>query len=171
MEKVQQVHKRTETDNDGRTVIHWSSLSMFCFFWAVSRRYAASSSTSPGCLYRLELHLVRLFLVYQQGFFLSADLFECFPRQSFSRLRSLLDRISRSRSYILWRFCRVGDGSFKLKPLAPWKTARNYSVYKHANQRKRDFLKKRTRKIFTVIMMSENSYDPSQSILMNLRGS
>ena len=23
MEKVQQVHKRTETDNDGRTVIHW----------------------------------------------------------------------------------------------------------------------------------------------------
>ena len=22
-EKVQQMHKRTETDNDGRTVIHW----------------------------------------------------------------------------------------------------------------------------------------------------
>ena len=26
MEKVQQVHKRTETDNDGRTVIHWSEI-------------------------------------------------------------------------------------------------------------------------------------------------
>ena len=24
MEKVQKVHKRTETDNDGRTIIHWS---------------------------------------------------------------------------------------------------------------------------------------------------
>ena len=23
MEKVQRVHKRTETDNEGRTVIHW----------------------------------------------------------------------------------------------------------------------------------------------------
>ena len=26
MEKVQQVHKQTEADNDGRTVIHWSPL-------------------------------------------------------------------------------------------------------------------------------------------------
>ena len=35
----------------------------------------AASSTSSGCLYRLELHLGRLFLAYQQGFFLSAGLF------------------------------------------------------------------------------------------------
>ena len=59
---------------------------IFCFFWAVSRRYAAASSTSPGCLYRLELHLDRLFLVYQQGFVLSAGFlgsFECFACQSF----------------------------------------------------------------------------------------
>ena len=34
----------------------------------------ATSLTSPNRLYRLELHLDRLFLVYQQGFFLSAGL-------------------------------------------------------------------------------------------------
>ena len=45
------------------------------FFWAVSRRYGAASSTSPTCLCRLELYLDRLFQVYQQGFFVSAGLF------------------------------------------------------------------------------------------------
>ena len=47
----------------------------YFFFWAVSRRYGASSSTSPTFLYRFELHLGRLFQVYQQGFFLSTGLF------------------------------------------------------------------------------------------------
>ena len=63
-----------------------SSLSIFSFLWAVSRRYAAASSTSPGCLYCLELQLDRLFLVYQQGFFCQLVFlggFECFPCQGF----------------------------------------------------------------------------------------
>ena len=51
------------------------SLPSLSIFWALSRRYAASISTLPGCLYRLELHLDKLFLVYQQGFFLPAGLF------------------------------------------------------------------------------------------------
>ena len=51
------------------------SLPSLSIFWAVSRRSAAAISTSHGCLYRLELHLDRLFLVYRQGFFLSARLF------------------------------------------------------------------------------------------------
>ena len=51
------------------------SLPSLPIFWAVSRLSAAAISTSPSCLYRLELHLDRLFLVYQQGFFLSAGLF------------------------------------------------------------------------------------------------
>ena len=49
-----------------------TSLSLF---WAVFRRYPAAMSTLPDCLYRLELYLDRLFLVYQQGFFLPAGLF------------------------------------------------------------------------------------------------
>ena len=51
------------------------SFPSFFIFWTVSRRSAGANSTSPSCLYRLELHLDRLFLVYQQGFFLSAGLF------------------------------------------------------------------------------------------------
>ena len=52
------------------------SLPSLSIFWTVSRQSAAAISASPGCLYRLELHLDRLFLVYQQGFFLSAGLFK-----------------------------------------------------------------------------------------------
>ena len=62
------------------------SLPSLSIFRVVSRRYAAAISTLHGCLCHLELHLDRLFLVYQQGFFLSPGLFrkfECFPRQSF----------------------------------------------------------------------------------------
>ena len=51
------------------------SLPSLSIFWAVSRQSAAAISTSLGCLYRLELHLDRLLLVYQQGVFLSAGLF------------------------------------------------------------------------------------------------
>ena len=47
----------------------------FVFFWAVSRRYRAASSTSPACLYRLELYLDRLFQFYQQGFFFCQQVF------------------------------------------------------------------------------------------------
>ena len=36
----------------------------------------AASSTSPGCLYCLELHLDSLFLVYQQEFFSVSRSFE-----------------------------------------------------------------------------------------------
>ena len=50
------------------------SLFVHIFFWAVSRDMVAASSTSPGCLYCLELHLNSLFLVYQQEFFLLAGL-------------------------------------------------------------------------------------------------
>ena len=50
-------------------------LPILSIFWAVSRRYAAAIPPLPGCLYRLELHLDRLFLVYQQVFFLPAGLF------------------------------------------------------------------------------------------------
>ena len=39
------------------------------FFWVVSRRYGATSLTSPACLYCLELYLDRLFPIYQQNFF------------------------------------------------------------------------------------------------------
>ena len=51
------------------------SLPSLSIFWAVSRRSAAAISTSPGCLYGSELHVDSLFLVYQQGFFLSDGLF------------------------------------------------------------------------------------------------
>ena len=51
------------------------SLPSLSIFWDVSRRSAGAILTSPGGLYRLELRLDRLFLVYQQGFFLSAGLF------------------------------------------------------------------------------------------------
>ena len=51
------------------------SLPSLSITWAVSRRYAAAISTLPGCLYRLELHLDKKFLVYQRGFFLPAGLF------------------------------------------------------------------------------------------------
>ena len=59
------------------------SLPILSIIWAVSRRSAVAISTSPGCLYRLELHLDRLFLVYQQGLFCQLVFlgrFECFPR-------------------------------------------------------------------------------------------
>ena len=33
MEKVQQVQKWSETDNDGRTVIHWSEYTEYSFYY------------------------------------------------------------------------------------------------------------------------------------------
>ena len=51
------------------------SLPSLSIFSDVSRRSAAAILTSPGCLYHLELRLDKLFLVFQQGFFLSAGLF------------------------------------------------------------------------------------------------
>ena len=47
--------------------------SKFCTYFVFPGLFwddmVAARSTSLGCLYRLELHLDRLFLVYQQGFF------------------------------------------------------------------------------------------------------
>ena len=52
-----------------------SNLFIFCFFSGLFLGdMVAASLTSPGCLYRLELHIDSLFMVYQQGFFLSASL-------------------------------------------------------------------------------------------------
>ena len=51
------------------------SLPSLSIFWDVSRRSAAAILTSPGCFYSLELRLDKLFLVFRQGFFLSAGLF------------------------------------------------------------------------------------------------
>ena len=47
--------------------------SKFCTYFVFPGLFwddmVAARSTSLSCLYRLELHLDRLFLVYQQGFF------------------------------------------------------------------------------------------------------
>ena len=52
-----------------------SNLFIFCFFSGLFLGdMVAASLTSPGFLYHLELQLDRLFMVYQQGFFLSASL-------------------------------------------------------------------------------------------------
>ena len=65
--------------------------SKFCTYFVFPGLFwddmVAARSTSLGCLYRLELHLDRLFLVYQQGFFCQQVFlgrFQRLPRQSCS---------------------------------------------------------------------------------------